>query len=270
MTKPSQTDCTLLKVAAQTRRLDPDPYGRRYELSRTLRAVTATFVVGASFLGTTQADASVKIAWGARSPNLRVSIIGAAEISWTQSGVRRHVKVAPTGAMRYGARLGLPNVAARTSAMRLPLKAKVWQTPDGTFWALQQWRRLRGRPVELRFSRWRGAPTKLTLRAVCCKWRSERIRGRASFQGRPIYGFSSTPAGVPLDRFGRNVYLDTFRQGRWKRMMGILTHRHDGTYSLWIRRYWRGKRYRGIISGPNWGWTLAPDARAHTRSVLSR
>lgn len=238
-------------------------------MSRTFRATTAVVAVGASLLGGTEADASVKIAWAAKHPNLRVSVLGAAEISWsTPAGVRRHVRVAPTGALRYGARLGLPNVAARTGAIRLPLKAMIWQTPDGAFWALQQWRRLRGRPVELRFSRWQGAPTSLTLRAVCCKWRSERIRGRASFHGRPIYGFSNTPAGVPLDKFGRNVYLDTFRYGTWKRMFGILTHRYDGRYSLWIRKHWRGKRYKAAISGPNWGWTLAPDAQARTRSVL--
>jgi hypothetical protein len=238
-------------------------------MSRTFRAATATVVLGASLLGGSDADASVKIAWAAKNPSLRVSAGGAAEISWTTpAGVRRHARVAPTGALRYGARVRMPNVAGRTGAVRLPHRAMVWRTPDGTYWALQQWRRLTGRPVELRFSRWRGAPTKLTFRAVCCKWRSERIMGRASFHGRPIYGFSNTPAGVPLDKFGRNVYLDTFRYGKWRRMMGILTHRYDGSYSLWIRKYWRGKRYRAAISGPNWGWTLAPDARAHTNSVL--
>jgi hypothetical protein len=238
-------------------------------MARTLLAAAAAVAVGSSLLSVNEADASVKIAWAAKKPTLRVSVLGAAEVSWTTpSGVRRHVRVAPSGALHYGARLGRRNVAARTRAIRLPLKAKVWRTPDGAFWALQQWRRLSARPVELRFSRWRGAPTALSLRAVCCKWRSERIRGRASFHGRPIYGFSNTPAGVPLDKFGRNVYLDTFRQGGWKRMMGILTHRYDGTYSLWIRKAWRGQRYRGSISGPNRGWTLAPDARARGNSAL--
>jgi len=238
-------------------------------MSRTFRATTAVVVVGAFLLGGTNAYASVKIAWAAKNPTLEVSALGVAEVSWsTQSGVRRHVKVTPAGALRYGARMRAPNVAARTGAISLPLQAMIWQTPDGAFWALQQWRRLRGYPPELRFSRWRGAPTSLTLRAVCCKWQSERITGQASFQGRPIYGFYNTPAGVPLDKYGRNVYLDTFRYSGWKRMMGILTHRYDGTYSLWIRRYWRGTRYRGTISGPNWGWTIAPDARASTSSVL--
>jgi hypothetical protein len=238
-------------------------------MSRRIRAAAFAVALSTSLLGVSQATASIKIAGSAKNPGLRVSAGGAAEISWTTRwGTRRHVRVAPSGALRYGGRVRMRNVAARTGSGRLPLKAMVWRTPDGSFWALQRWRRLRGHPVELRFSRWRGAPTRLTLGAVCCKWRSERVVGRASFHGKPIYGFSNTPAGVPLDRFGRNVYLDTFRDGRWKRMMGILTHRYDGRYSLWIRKYWRGRRYRGTISGPNRGWTIAPDARARAGSAL--
>jgi hypothetical protein len=122
-------------------------------------------------------------------------------------------------------------------------------------------------PVELRFSRWRGEPTRLTLRAVCCKWGGENIEGTASFQGRPIYGHRSTPEGNPLDDLGRNVYLDSYRAGDWSRMMGILTNRPTGFYSLWIRTNWQGSRYRGAIIGPNWGWTLGPDAAAETPSA---
>jgi hypothetical protein len=144
--------------------------------------------------------------------------------------------------------------------------AALRRTPDGALWALQVWRRLARGSVELRFSRWRGDPTQLTLRTVCCKWGGENVQGQASFQGRPIYGQRSTLQGVPLDPFGRNVYLDSYRGGSWVRMMGILTNRPTGAFSLWIRSYWQGSRYRGAISGPNWGWTLAPDAAAQTAS----
>jgi hypothetical protein len=122
-------------------------------------------------------------------------------------------------------------------------------------------------PLELRFSRWQGEPTALELRTVCCKWGSVTVQGRASFHGRPIYGFRATRQGAPLDPYGRNVYLDTYRGGRWQRMMGILTHRPTGAFSLWIRSAWVGTGYRGTIPGPNWGWTLAPDAFAATRNA---
>jgi hypothetical protein len=91
--------------------------------------------------------------------------------------------------------------------------------------------------------------------------------GKASFQGRPIFGQHSTAQGDPLDAFGRNVYLDSYRDNGWMRMMGILTNRPTGFFSLWIRSYWQGSRYRGAIIGPNWGWTLARDAAAETVSA---
>ncbi|MGI9657792.1 MAG: hypothetical protein ACR2OD_02705, partial [Gaiellaceae bacterium] len=151
---------------------------------------------------------------------------------------------------------------SRPAQIKLPFSAAVRRTPDGRLWALQAWRRLGSGPVELMFSRWRGAPTKLTLSAACCKWRSETIQGRASFHGKPVHGFSATRDGVPLDPFGRNVYLDTRRGGKWQRMMGILAQRPQGKFRLWIRPHWRGTIYRGTIRGPNRGWTLAPDAHA--------
>jgi hypothetical protein len=207
------------------------------------------------------------VAANARHARLRVTAGGTAEIDWrTAGGRRRSVVVYPSGRLRFGAHLRGRNVARVAAGVAIPLARVVRRTPDGRLWALQAWRRLPGGPVELRFSRWRGAPTSLTLDAVCCKWRTENVVGRATFHGRPIYGFSSTRYGVPLDAFGRNVYLDTYRGGRWRRMMGILTHRPTGRFSLWIRRPWLGAGYRGTMIGPNWGWTLGPDARAQTAS----
>ena len=124
--------------------------------------------------------------------------------------------------------------------------------------------------MELRFSRWRCAPTRLTLNATCCKWKGENIAGRASFHGKPVHGFSATPEGVPLDKFGRNVYLDTRRGGQWRRMLGILARRPHGRFNLWIRPPpWHGTQYRATISGPNRGWALGPDAHAWTRNSRS-
>ena len=202
----------------------------------------------------------------ARNPTLKVVAGGAAEVDWTSGGARHSVVIYRNGARRYGARLRGHDVSFPTTAASIPMALAVRQTPNGSFWALQAWRRITTEEVELRFSRWKGAPTVLTLDAVCCKWHSENVIGRASFHGRAIYGYRSTHTGVPLDKYGRNVYLDTYRRGGWRRMMGILTHRPTGKFSLWIRPYWRGTAYRGTIIGPNWGWTLGPDAQAETHS----
>lgn len=238
-------------------------------MSRSVKALAALSLLTpvALVAAAEQADASVKVGSNARNAYLQVTRAGSAEVTWvTQRGSRKHVLIRPTGSLRFGSTVQKRNVARRTTAVHLPLKAQVWRTPDGTFWALQRWRRIRTGPVELRFSRWRGRPTQLALRAVCCKWRSETIKGTARYHRKGIYGYSSTPSGSPLDRFGRNVFMDTHRRGKWRRMMGVLTHPSEGWYKLWMRRHWRGNRYRATISGPNRAWTLAPDARAYTRS----
>lgn len=212
------------------------------------------------------AAGSIKIGVSPRAAALKVTSTGAAQVSWRTATGWRTVVIRRNGSVRYGARLLGRDISVPVEGVAIPFAWTV-RKANGRLWALQAWRRLKGWPVELRFARWIGEPTLLTVHAVCCKWGSENVRGRATFHGRAIYGSRATPTGVPLDKYARNVYLDTFRRGRWQRMMGILTHR-TGTFSLWIRPYWRGRMYRGSIVGPNWGWTLAPDARATTRSSL--
>lgn len=223
-------------------------------------------VIAAALLAPASASASLKVASWASHPTLKVGANGAAEVDWTSGGRRQSVVVDRSGSMRYGTHVRGRDRSFPTTEVSIPMALAVRQTPNGTYWALQAWRRLRTGPLELRFSRWKGAPTLLTLGTVCCKWSSENVIGQATFHGRPIFGRHATRTGVPLDKFGRNVYLDTLRGGAWKRMMGILTHRNTGRFSLWIRPYWRGTDYRGTIIGPNWGWTLGPDAQAVTHS----
>jgi hypothetical protein len=227
----------------------------------------ACFYLAAALLAAESARGSIKVGADAHDAALRVDSGGNAEVDWTASnGSRLSAVVDPSGAIHYGSRLAGADVSHTTAGAALTWAVVVRQAPDGSFYALQSWQRLDGGPVELRFSRWRGDPTKLTLRAVCCRWRGENVEGTASFHGRPIFGFKATPRGAPLDPYGRNVYLDTYRGGRWQRMMGILAKRPTGSFSLWIRPVWAGTAYRGTISGPNWGWTLGPDAFAQTSS----
>jgi hypothetical protein len=228
------------------------------------RPVIAVLIVGA-LVAPASAAASLRVASNAGHATLKVVAGGAAEVDWIRAGGGRgSVVIYPNGSRRFGARLRGRDISVAATVVALPMARVVRQTPDGRYWGLQAWRRLRNGPVELRFSRWRGAPTLLTLDAVCCKWHSENIVGQATFHGRPIYGYRATSTGNPLDKYGRNVYLDTRRGARWQRMMGILTHRPTGKFSLWIRRAWRGTAYRGRIIGPNWGRTLGPDAQAST------
>lgn len=215
------------------------------------------------------AEASIKIAGDARNAAFRVNSAGYATVYWTTaSGSRRTAVVTPKKKIRYNRVASGRDVSHPTDKIAIPMKVALRRTPNGRFWALQSWRRLKGGPVELRLSRWRGKPTKLALWTTCCKWRSEVVHGRATFHGKAIYGYKSTPSGVPLDQFGRNVYIDTMRGGSWKRTMGILTHRPTGGFRLWIRKYWRGSSYRARMIGPNWGNMLGPDAQGWARSSM--
>jgi hypothetical protein len=223
-------------------------------------------LIAAAVVAPTPAGASIMVASWARNPTLKVVAGGAAEVDWTAAGARHSVVIFRNGTRRYGLHLKGRDVSFPTTAVSIPMALAVRQAANGDYWGLQAWRRLRPGPLELRFSRWKGAPTVLTLGAVCCKWRSENVVGQATFHGRAIYGYHATRTGVPLDKYGRNVYLDTLRGGGWRRMMGILTHRPTGRFSLWIRPNWLGADYRGTIIGPNWGWTLGPDAQAVTHT----
>jgi hypothetical protein len=235
--------------------------GRSVRLS--VVTVLVAILAGAAALG---AGASVEVAVDARAASLHVDAAGNAEVRWTAAdGAQRSLVVSRGGSLRYGGLSG-PDVSHAAAGVSIPWAVVVRQTADGSYYALQAWQRLDSGPVELRFSRWQGEPTRLTLQTVCCKWGHENVVGTASFHGRPIYGFKATRQGNPLDPYGRNVYLDSLRGGRWQRMMGILTHRPTGSFSLWIRPEWAGGEYRGTIPGPNWGWTLGPDALAETNS----
>lgn len=211
------------------------------------------------------AGASILVTTGARSPALKVDAKGFAEVSWTDArGARRTLLVPPQGRVLPGGRLPGRNVARRDRTVALKLARLVLRTPDGRLWALQSWRRA-GR-TELRFSRWRGAPTRVTLTAICCRLESETLEGRAVFAGKAVYGRSPTAAG----RLVRIVaYLDRATAAGWQQMRGVFPRAPDGVFRLWVRPEWQAPRYRVTIAGPNRAWAMAPDARAAAASSLS-
>ena len=116
-----------------------------------------------------------------------------------------------------------------------------------------------GGPVELHFSRWKGARTTVILTAEPASG-SERLIGRAQFQGKPVTGYSRTNSGI---RYRIFAYLDCFGCPKpgWRRLSGVAP-RADGTFRLLVQSGFRGPRYRVTVAGPNLGRTLAPDASA--------
>jgi hypothetical protein len=211
------------------------------------------------------ASASITVATNVQRPALRVDAKGNAEVSWSSGGRRRYLLVPPTGRFLPGGRLPRPDVSRPTAAVSLPYRRVLRRTPDGRLWALQTWQVAFSKAVELRFSRWRGAPTQITLSAMP-SGRTELLQGRATFQGRAVTGTSPTNAGTPILLAG---FFDCSGCGApgWVRW-GAKRTAANGSFAITVPLSRRGSQYRVTIAGPNRGATLAPDASAITHSIL--
>jgi hypothetical protein len=146
------------------------------------------------------------------------------------------------------------------------------KAPDGSYWAVQKWQRqlpnfgLNGRHMhrvwELRLSHWSGDLPEFVVKLNWTRWGLSRVYdhlyGYLRYRGKPVHGFRSTPAGVPLDTFGRNIYLDTFnsKYGKgWKRENSFLTHKGTGAFCYGFYPHGKhpvgkGERYRATVIGP--------------------
>ena len=175
------------------------------------------------------------------------------------------------------------NRCRRYDGPRLPLFVAGCKAPDGSYWALQEIRRLmpgygirpwkaKHRARELHISHWSGALPKLE---VGLDWITSSARdyhelfGRFTYRGRPVHGYRSTSNGVPLDSYGRLLFLYTYnsRYGRgWKRENGFLARRPGGNFCYgfyphdrpswyprnynWPRPPGNGKAYKIFAQGP--------------------
>jgi hypothetical protein len=154
------------------------------------------------------------------------------------------------------------------------------KAPDGSYWAVQAWPRMlpnygvRPTPAqaakELRLSHWSGPLPELTVNLNWAYRKYHHIFGSFTYLGQPVYGFKSTPGGVPLDTFGRNLYVDTFDSAYgpgWKRENSFLMHRNTGMfcygfYSHGSHPVGAGTRYRATIIGPGVTPDIAWEAKA--------
>ena len=141
------------------------------------------------------------------------------------------------------------------------------KAPDGSYWALQTWQRLKPNyggtrgAWELHLSHWRGPLAQLVIYQNWAYGRYRHFFGRLTYGGRAVYGFSSTPRGSPLDGYGRNIYVDTFnsRYGRgWHRENSFLTHHRGRTLGDFCYGFFphfghptgKGTKYRATVEGP--------------------
>jgi hypothetical protein len=140
--------------------------------------------------------------------------------------------------------------------------------PDGTHWAVQAWQRTLPNygagasdvraAWELHLSHWSGPLAVLEIATDWSYRRFDHLSGRLTYRGAPVYGFRSTRYGVPLDAYGRNVYVDTLGSAYgpgWKRENSFLAHNPNGTFCYGFYPHaaagtGAGSRYRATVIGP--------------------
>jgi hypothetical protein len=257
-----------------------------------VRPIVVVLALLGALLAPAAAHASELIDRNATDVRLQVNAKDEALLSYTKAGQRKHVLVwgavnaiSPTPSRKqvefkldYSGGWGkyrkvlkegsFPNVCRPYTGPALAWFVTACTAPDGTHWAVQAWQRALpnyGVPAsadrtvwELRLSHFDGVLPVLTVQLNWAYRRFDHIFGSFSYKGSPVHGFSSTPAGVPLDTFGRNLYVDTFNSSYgkgWKRENSFLMHKGTGKFCYGFYRHdphpsGMGKKYRATIIGP--------------------
>ena len=191
-------------------------------------------------------------------------------LAWGAVNARHPSRAVPQVAFRLDRSPAGPirNACRRYDGPRLPWLVVACKAPDGSYWALQSWqRRLPNYGLtatadraarELRLSHWTGAPARLEIRLDWAYRRFDHLYGRLTYQGRPVYGFRATRRGEPLDRYGRNIYVDTLSSAYgpgWRRENSFLAQTGTGAFCYGFfphagRPEGRGRRYRATVIGP--------------------
>ena len=165
--------------------------------------------------------------------------------------------------------MSFKNSCRRYDGPALAFQVAACAAPDGSYWALQAWRRtlpnFDGRPRnglgswELHVSHWSGAIASLE---AWTDWvydgRFHHLFGRLTYAGKPVFGYSATRVGSPLDSYGRNIYVDTFdsRYGKgWRRENAFLAHNPTGVFCYGFYKFsprgpGNGSKYRLSAIGP--------------------
>jgi hypothetical protein len=192
----------------------------------------------------------------------------------------------------FGRKLRFRNACRPYDGPPLAHLVTACKAPDGSYWAVQKWRRTlpnlgftpwrRDQRVwAVHLSHWKG-PLAVLEGYTDWSWsgRFHHIFGRLTYLGRPVHGFRTTRYGARLDKYGRAVYLDTFGSKHgpgWRRENSFVTHRPTGVFCYTFRARnplrggyayppgyrsgargpGNGRAYRMIVEGPG----VTPDVK---------
>ncbi len=224
--------------------------------TRSAQGLAALLAAGL-LAGAGASSAAPSAGLGAAGSRVRLQVDASddALVTWTQGGASESVLVPASGALSHGGALRGPDVSRPATLAGLPATVALRRTPDGLTWALQAIQVGASSPLQLDLSRWRGAPTQLTLSR-----NGNRLVGSVSFHGAPVSGHSYTLAGLKPRVY---VYLDCEGcpgKPGWSEMLGV-SPKPDGSFAVALRPAWMGTRYRATVQGQNIGSTLSPDAQ---------
>jgi hypothetical protein len=203
--------------------------------------------VVAALAAAQSSTAAITVGTNAAAPALRVDATGNAEVSWMSGGNRTTLVVPVSGRPQPGGALAADDVSRAVRGTHIPFQSVLRTGPGGWYYALQEWRVEPGGPVALRFSRWRGVPTEVSLTAAASALHV-RLTGRTTLDEKP----------VPSVQRG-HVFLDSLIGGTWKRV-GRVALTKAGSYRRLVTKPDLGHAYRATYPGPNIGATYAPDA----------
>jgi hypothetical protein len=201
-----------------------------------------------------------------RSGGRRTSLVarGAINARTPTRRCRRSSSSSATENLRYGEAGG---VCLPYDGPPLAWLVKACKAPDGRYWALQSWQRLKPNfggttgAWELHLSHWRGAIAQLVVHQNWAYGNVRHIFGRLTYDGVGLYGFTSTGQGNPLDSYGRNGHVDTFDSAfgkGWHRANSFLTHHNGHTLGDFCYGFYPyaghpsgdGTKYRATVEGP--------------------
>jgi hypothetical protein len=218
-------------------------------------------VAGVALLSAGPAFGSQLIDRNGQHVRIRTDDQGRALVSYTEAGKRKNVLV-------WGALNALPP-AKGTQQVKfhfdysgnqiagfkgscghydgpdLPNLVAACTAADGSYWAVQEWPAAlpdlgftpwteAQRALAMDVSHWSGpVATLVAYPDWVYSGTFHSLFGRYTYDGTPVYGFGTTRYGIPTDRFGRLVYLDTYGSGYgdgWVRENSFVSHNPTGVF----------------------------------------
>jgi hypothetical protein len=209
-----------------------------------------TLVVLAALAAVPVATGAITLGPGAGAPSLRVDAAGNAEVSWTAQGQRQTAVLRPTGAQSTERRLVGADVSEPVRGTHIPFQRVIRSAPGGWYYALQA-RPVGGR-VELRFARWHGVPTEVSMTATIVP-RGVRLTGQVTLDGTRL---------PPATAASTSAQLDVKVDGKWQPLATVALN-SAGAYKKIVPDS-DDLSYRVIVAGPG----LAPDAAAVASAIV--